>query len=117
MNAFGSGVVLLAPAAIWGRLGLDGHQAALMLALALVQFTFPYLLFSWALQRVEAHRAAFILLLEPILNPIWTFLLVGQRPPHATLLGAPLILAGVAGWLLLAWRREQRQRAALRAAI
>ena len=80
--------------------------------LSLVQFTLPYVLFSWGLQRVEAHRAALIVLLETVLNPLWTFLLVGEAVPPATLLGGPLILVGVAGWLLLSWRRERRQRRA-----
>lgn len=106
-NALGSGVLLLVPVAIWGHFWLTPHQAGLMLLLALVQFTLPYVLFSWALQRVEAYRAALILLLETVLNPVWTFLLVGEVPPTATILGGPLILLGVAAWLLLSWRRER----------
>jgi DME family drug/metabolite transporter len=105
MNAFGSGVLLLAPVAVWGQFGLTAQQWGLMLLLALVQFTLPYLLFSWALQRVEAHRAALILLLETVLNPIWTYLVVREAPPLATLVGGPLVLAGVLVALGLAWRR------------
>ncbi len=109
MNAFGSGLLLVIPVAVWGTFVLTGHQWLLLLMMGLVQFTVPYVLFSWALQRVEAHRAALIVLLETVLNPLWTYLLVGEIPPPATLLGGPLILAGVVGWLLLVWRRE-RQR-------
>jgi DME family drug/metabolite transporter len=113
-NALGSGLIL----AVWiaadesASFALTPRQWALMLLLALVQFTTPYVLFSWALQYVEAHQAALILLLETVLNPIWTFLLVGEVPPPATLAGGPLILLGVAGWMVLAWRRERRQRTA-----
>jgi drug/metabolite transporter (DMT)-like permease len=110
LNALGSGVVLLIPVAVRGAFWLTAYQWSLMLVLALVQFTLPYVLFSWALQHIEAHRAALILLLEAILNPLWTFLLVGEAPPIATFLGGPLILAGVAGWLLLAWRRDRATR-------
>lgn len=107
LNALGSGLLLLVPVALWGEFGLTGHAAVLMVLMALVQFTLPYMLFSWALQHVEAHRAALLLLLETVLNPLWTYLLVGEAPPRATLLGGPLILLGVIGWLLLAWRRER----------
>jgi DME family drug/metabolite transporter len=107
LNAFGSGLLLVVPVAAWGRFELTAHQWGLMLLLALVQFTFPYLLFSWALQRVEAHRAALILLLETVLNPIWTYLVVGEVPPVATLIGGPLVLAGVLVSLALAWRRSR----------
>lgn len=111
LNALGSGLLLVVPVAIWGAFALTAYQWSLMLLLALGQFTLPYVLFSWALQRVPAHQAALIVLLETILNPLWTFLLVGERPPTATLFGGPLILAGVLGWLLAVWHRERRRRA------
>ncbi len=107
-NALGSGLLLTVPVALLGSFALTPYQWGLMLLLALVQFTLPYVLFSWALQRVEAHRAALILLLEVILNPIWTLLIVGERPPVATLWGGPLILFSVAGWLALGWRQQRR---------
>lgn len=107
LNALGSGLLLIIPVAIKGEFGLTPHAAGLMILMALVQFTLPYMLFSWALQHVEAHRAALLLLLETVLNPLWTYLIVGEAPPDATLLGGPLILLGVVGWLLLAWRRER----------
>jgi drug/metabolite transporter (DMT)-like permease len=107
LNTLGSGVLLIGPVAVWGRYALTGQQWSLMLFLGLVQFTLPYLLFSWALRHVEAHRAALILLLETLLNPIWTYCMVGEVPPLATVLGGPLILAGVLLSLALAWRRSR----------
>ncbi|MEW6200057.1 MAG: hypothetical protein AB1601_15515 [Planctomycetota bacterium] len=32
---------------------------------------------------------------------------MGEVPPTATLLGGPLILLGVAGWLVVTWRRDR----------
>lgn len=107
VNAFGSGALLALPVALSATFVLTPKQWGLMLLLALVQFTLPYVLFSWALQRIEAHRAGLIVLLETVLNPIWTYLLVGEVPPPATLAGGPLILLGVGGWLVLGWRRER----------
>jgi DME family drug/metabolite transporter len=110
LNTLGSGLLLVLPVAVWATFGLTASQWGLMLLLALVQFTLPYVMFSWALRHVEAHRAALIVLLETVLNPLWTYLIVGEAPPPATLLGGPLILVGVAGWLVLAWRREATLR-------
>jgi drug/metabolite transporter (DMT)-like permease len=104
LNALGSGLLLLPAAAVWGRLDLSPYAAALMLFMGLVQFTAPYVIFSWGLQRVEAHQGSLIVLIETILNPLWTFLLVGEAVPGPTWRGGPLILVGVAGWLLLSWR-------------
>jgi drug/metabolite transporter (DMT)-like permease len=105
LNAIGSGLLLLPAVAAWGAFGLSPLQWLVVSLMALVQFTAPYVLFSWALQRVEAHRAALVVLLETILNPLWTFLLVGEAVPAATLAGGPLILLGVGTWLILSQRR------------
>jgi DME family drug/metabolite transporter len=117
MNALGSGLLLAVPTLIWGTVLLTARGWVLLLTLSLVQFTLPYVLFSWGLQRVEAHRAALIVLLEAVLNPVWTFLLVGERVGTPTLIGGPLILLGVAGWLILSWRRASRPAVAAPAGI
>ena len=125
LNFIGSGLLLLPAVAVWGYLAagraeltggqaaaiwaffaLDAYPFALVLALSIVQMAIPYLLFSWALQYVEAHRASLIVLLETVLNPTWTYLVVRERVPTATLVGGPLILLSVVGWMLLTWRRQ-----------
>jgi drug/metabolite transporter (DMT)-like permease len=108
LNFFGSGLLLVPLVAGWGAFLLTPYQFFLMMLLSVVQMALPYLIFSWALRRVAAHRAALIVLLEAILNPIWTYLIVGERVPAATLIGGPLILISVVGWILLTWRRERR---------
>ena len=105
MNFLGSGLLLLPLVGVWGAYGIEtGRQLALIVALSVVQMALPYLLFSWALQYVEAHRASLIVLLETIFNPILTYLIVGEAAPAPTLIGGPLILAGVIGWMVLTWR-------------
>jgi len=111
MNALGSGLLLVLPMAVWGTFGLTPRAAGLLLFMSLVQFTAPYVLFSWALQRVPAHQAALIVLLEALLNPLWTYLIVGEPVPRATRVGGPLILVGVAAWLVLLARRRASRAA------
>ena len=94
----------------WGMIALIGlilfaGQFILLMTLSLVQLALPYVLFSKALEVVEAHRASLIVLLEALFNPLWTYLVVGEAVPRATLIGGPFILAGVVGWMLLSWRR------------
>jgi drug/metabolite transporter (DMT)-like permease len=109
LNFVGSGLLLVPAAVLWGTLRISSpQQLGLLLALGIVQMAVPYLLFSWALRHVEAHRASLIVLLETVFNPILTYLLVGEAVPAATLVGGPLILASVIGWMLLTWRREAR---------
>ncbi len=106
LNLLGSGLLLAPAVALWSTFHLTAGQLGLLVLLSVAQFALPYVLFSLALQSVEAHRAALITLLEMVLNPLWTYLIVGEAIPPATRLGGPLILLGVAGWMLLTWRRE-----------
>lgn len=108
MNACFSGLVLLIPALIWGRLDLSATQWLIVASLGLLQFTLPYILFAWALQHVPAHHAALILYAEVGMNPLWTWLVVGEPPPLATCIGGPIILASVI------WHLGRNMRAAKR---
>lgn len=112
LNFLGSGLVCLALMPLMGgaRLAVTPGQFGVLALMGVVQFALPYRLFSWALQRVEAHRAALIVLIEAVLNPIWTYLLVGEPVPAPTLWGGPLILLSVVGWMLVTWRRDALQR-------
>ena len=102
----GSGLALAAPLAIWGTFVVTPRQAALLLLMSAVQFAAPYLLFTWALQHVPAPRAALLTLLETVLNPLLTWLIVGQPVPTGTLVGGPLIILAAAGGLV---RQSTRQ--------
>ena len=110
MNFLGSGILMSAaiPLVPGGSFELSARQFLILFLMSVVQFAAPYVLFSWALRHVEAHKASLIILLETVLNPIWTFLVVGETPPAATMVGGPLILASVVGWMLLSWRNEKR---------
>ncbi len=105
LNFLGSGLLLVPAVANWATFGLTGQQFVLVLLLSVVQMAIPYLLFSWALQYIEAHRAALIVLLETALNPLLTYLIVGETVPIPTCIGGPLILLSVVGWMLLTRRQ------------
>jgi drug/metabolite transporter (DMT)-like permease len=101
LNALGSGALLVLPTLLWGTFHLSPRMWGAVTFMALVQFVGPYLLFSWALRHVPAMRAGLIVLLEVILNPLWTYLGAGETPHISTLIGGLLILAGVAGAIFL----------------
>ena len=52
-------------------------------------------LFSRSLQFIPVSQASVLSLLEPLLNPIWVFLAVGEHPSVFGLAGMVLILTGV----------------------
>ena len=105
LNFIGSGLLLLPFVLYFDVAALTMRQFLIILLMAVVQFSLPYAIFQWGLQRVEAHRASLITLLEPVLNPVLTLLLIGEAIPFWTLVGGPLILLSVIGWLVLSTRR------------
>ena len=67
-------------------------DAALILFLGVVQIGVSYVLVTRATRHVPALEATLLLLLEPVLNPIWSWLVHGERPGPWSLLGGAIIL-------------------------
>ena len=81
--------------AVQGRLALTVDQIALLAVMGAVQLGAPYYLFSKGLQTVSLPEAALIALIEPVLNPLWVGLIVGELPSRATVGGGAMILLGL----------------------
>ena len=59
------------------------------------QMAIPYVLFGMGLQKVSAQEAGVLTLLEPILNPLWTYLIAGQAPSGSTIAGGSVLIAAL----------------------
>jgi drug/metabolite transporter (DMT)-like permease len=66
---------------------------ALLAYLGVFQLGLAYLCFARGIAVVPALEASLLVLLEPVLNPIWTFLTVGERPGPWSLAGGAVVLA------------------------
>jgi len=71
-------------------------QLAVVAAFGTFQMAIPYLLVSRGLRAIGSQEAVGICLIEPVLNPLWVYLVVGEVPAVWTLIGAGLILFGLA---------------------
>jgi drug/metabolite transporter, DME family len=92
--------LLLLPFVI-GQLSLTRAECVIIAVMGVVQLGVPYWLFSKAVEKIPVHEASLIVLIEPVLNPLWVALAVGEIPAAATFIGGALILAGLAvryGW-------------------
>jgi DME family drug/metabolite transporter len=92
--------------------GLSGADVALVLYLGLFQVGLAYVCLTRGIRRVTALEASTLLLLEPALNPVWTWWIHGEWPGFAALAGGALILTAT---LINTWR--QSRLATLRAQI
>jgi drug/metabolite transporter, DME family len=79
----------------WGHLALNAKGLAAVLFLGIVQMGVAYILFVRGLSVVPAAEASLLGMLEPLFNPLWAFLGIGERPSSWALLGGAVVLASV----------------------
>ncbi len=91
----GSGVVLVLPAMLADATVPAGSNLLLLVLMGVVQFALPYVLYSAGIARVRAQVAILILMLEPVLNPLWVWLGRGEVPSPGTVIGGAVILISV----------------------
>ena len=104
LNHLASAIVLLPwvcfqPVPTVGQLGV-------LFAYGAGQMALPYWLMARSLKTVSPQEAGTISLLEPLLNPLWAYLISGEQPSVYTWAGGAFILGALA-WRY--WPRRSRQ--------
>jgi len=87
--------LVLLPLALPLTVELGLAQWAWIAILGVVQMATPYVLFAWGLRSITAQEGALITLLEPVLNPLWVWLVWGEAIAGHTIMGGGLIMAGL----------------------
>jgi drug/metabolite transporter (DMT)-like permease len=85
---------------------------AVVVFLGVCQLGIPYLFLARAVPQVRALEVGLFLLIEPVLNPIWAWLVHGETPGPATLVGGAVILGATAGRMILDVRGGSRESVA-----
>ena len=75
-----------------------------ILYLGVVQIGIAYVCFTRAIGHVPALEAATVLMLEPAMNPVWTWFVHGERPGLWSLAGGSVILSAT---LANTWRQSR----------
>lgn len=68
-------------------------DVAVLLYLGIFQVSLAYVFLTRSLREVPGLEAATLLLIEPVFNPIWTWIIHGERPAGFALLGGFLIIS------------------------
>jgi drug/metabolite transporter (DMT)-like permease len=63
--------------------------------LGIFQLGCSYILYAEAIKHVTALEGILIPILEPVLNPIWVFLMLGERPGKWAIAGGIIVLVSV----------------------
>lgn len=109
-------VVLLCAPAFFTAMqnGIGAADFARIAYLGIVQIGFAYLLFTLAMARgVRSLDAGIIGYVEPVLNPIWVFLFLGERPSGWAIIGGAIIIASVMVHMLIEGKSRKPAKVAI----
>jgi drug/metabolite transporter (DMT)-like permease len=92
--------VLLLPYVVYRDIWPTGGQCLMLSGFGILQLGLPYWLFARGLQGVSGHEASGLVLIEPLLVPVWVYLAWRheasyESPQWWTLVGGGLILTGM----------------------
>lgn len=91
-------LVALGPALPVGT--ISATDLAILVYLGVFQIGLAYVLLTQAMRHVPAFEASLLVLIEPVLNPVWVWLVHGEQAGGPVLVGGTLILVatGFKAW-------------------
>lgn len=105
LNQVVSAAVIL-PWFLLNPIALTGTQIGWIAFLGAFQLALPYVLFSNGVRQVSAREASILLLVEPVVNPLWVLLVWGEQAAWATWIGGGIILSGLVLRFVVAGARK-----------
>jgi drug/metabolite transporter (DMT)-like permease len=74
--------------------------------LGVIQIGIATVLFSFGIKSVTAVESMLIAMVEPVLNPLWVFLVTREKPSLSALAGGVIIVGAVIASSIIGKRRE-----------
>ncbi len=79
-----------------------------IIAMGAVQLGLAYVLFSKGSPLVSPIAASLICCIEPVLNPIWVMLVIGETPGFWSIIGIIVVIVGVVLYNIVSTREGQK---------
>ena len=73
-------------------------SVASILILGVFQLGIPYILYAIAVRRCSPLSCSLIGMIEPLFNPVWVLLVLGEKPGFFALIGGIIVLSAVTLW-------------------
>ncbi len=90
----GLGVFIVA--GIWGDgFNVTAHEMMVLALMGAVQLAFPIVLFARSARSIPAVIASLIVLLDAVLNPLWSYITIGEKAASQDFIGGGIIVAAV----------------------
>lgn len=94
------------PTGIVGTVSVNGMEIFYILILGVFQLGIPYVLYAIASKDCPPLACSLIGMLEPLLNPVWVAIFVGEMPGVFALIGAAIIISVVTWWCVTGERES-----------
>lgn len=99
--------LVMLPAVVRGAERFTAANVAITAYLGIIQLGVAYTLLTLGVARgVKSLEAGIIGYIEPVLNPVWVFLFLGERPAKWALAGGAIIIAAVASHTVWVARKK-----------
>ena len=82
-----------------------------LILMGVFQLGTAYILYALAIKHVAALDAILIPVIEPLLNPVWVFLVIGETPGPWAFVGGIIVLTGIVGRSVVMALKEKRKPA------
>jgi drug/metabolite transporter, DME family len=102
------GAAVLVPF-VWFLARPTAEQLVVLFLFGALQMGLPYWLVARGLRVVSPQEAGMITLVEPLLNPVWAYLVASEAPSALTLVGGAFILGALA-WRYWPFRQQTLYR-------
>jgi drug/metabolite transporter, DME family len=102
-------VLITAPAGLQALAHFTWQDGVSVVYLGVIQIGLAYTFFTLGMARgVRSLDAGIVGYIEPVLNPVWVFLFLGERPSAWAILGGAIIISAVIIHTILGARRRRR---------
>lgn len=81
-----------------GSNDFTGKSFLCLFILGIFQLGIPYLMYGLCAQNTPPLLCSLIVMLEPLLNPVWVFLFMGELPGLYAILGGAVVLVTITLW-------------------
>ncbi len=68
--------------------------------MGVLQTGLAYILYNYASQNISAFNCSLISMIEPLINPLWVFIIVGEVPTMMAVIGGTIVTLTVSWWCI-----------------
>lgn len=88
------------PAGLPGTTSVNGEEILFIAILGIFQLGIPYVIYAVASRDCPPLACSLIGMLEPLFNPVWVAIFIGEMPGVFALIGGAVIICAVTWWCI-----------------